>query len=58
MRMRIAFAAVMMLIAVFAVQNAAAVEAPAPAPEAASDAATFLPAAFVSVIALAFGLLF
>lgn len=54
--MRIRFAIVMMLIAVFAVQNAAAAEGPAPAP--ASDAAAIVPAAFASLVALAFGFLF
>ena len=54
--MRIRFAVVMMIIAVFAVQNAAAAEGPAPAP--ASDAAAMVPAAFASVVALLFGLLF
>ncbi|CAO2816943.1 unnamed protein product [Amaranthus hypochondriacus] len=56
MRMRAAFAVVLMLIAVFSVQNVAAVDAPAPAP--ASDATVFFPTAFASLVALAFGLLF
>ncbi|KMT15618.1 hypothetical protein BVRB_3g056100 [Beta vulgaris subsp. vulgaris] len=56
MRMRAAFAIVMMIIAIFSFQNVAAVDAPAPAPT--SDAAAFFPAALTSLIALAFGLLY
>lgn len=47
---------VVMLMAVSAVSNVAAQVAPAPAP--ASDAATFVPAAIASVIAISFGFLF
>ncbi|XP_021738282.1 arabinogalactan peptide 13-like [Chenopodium quinoa] len=56
MKMRAAFAVVLMIIAMFSVQNVAAVDAPAPAPT--SDAAAFFPATLASLIALAFGLLF
>ncbi|KAL2923247.1 Arabinogalactan protein 14 [Bienertia sinuspersici] len=56
MRTTAFFAVILLLIAVFTVQNVAAADAPAPAP--ASDAAAFFPTAVASLIALAFGLLF
>ncbi|KAK9671663.1 hypothetical protein RND81_12G046300 [Saponaria officinalis] len=56
MRMRASFAVVMMIFAAFAVHNTAAADATAPSP--ASDASVFVPTAFASIVALAFGLLF
>ncbi|XP_022747841.1 arabinogalactan peptide 13-like [Durio zibethinus] len=56
LRMRIFFAMVIVLMAVFAVQNVAAADAPAPSPT--SDATAFVPPVFASLVALAFGLLF
>lgn len=56
MKMRLFFALVVALMAVSAVQNVAAAEAPAPSPT--SDAASFVPAVFASFGALAMGLLF
>ncbi|KAK9671662.1 hypothetical protein RND81_12G046200 [Saponaria officinalis] len=56
MRLRASFAVVMMIFAAFAVHNAAAADAPAPSP--ASDAFVFVPTAFASLVALAFGFLF
>ncbi|PON47540.1 Arabinogalactan peptide [Trema orientale] len=56
MRMRLFFALVVAVMAVSAVQNVAAAEAPAPSPT--SDAASFVPAVFGSFVALAMGLLF
>ncbi|XP_058204788.1 arabinogalactan protein 13-like [Rhododendron vialii] len=56
LRMKLFVAVVMLLMAVSAVGNVAAAEAPAPSPV--SDATVFLPAAFASLAALAFGLLF
>ncbi|GKV51700.1 hypothetical protein SLEP1_g58331 [Rubroshorea leprosula] len=56
LKMRLFLAVVVVLMAVSTVQNVAASDAPAPAPT--SDATTFVPAAFASVVALAFGLLF
>ena len=55
MRMMVV-AVVMMIMAVCAVQNVAAQESPAPAP--ASDASAFVPAAFASLAAVAFGFFF
>ncbi|KAK2979146.1 hypothetical protein RJ640_029304 [Escallonia rubra] len=55
-KMNLFVAVVMMLMALSAVQNVAAAEAPAPSPT--SDAAAFVPAALASVAAIAFGLLF
>ncbi|KAF8403980.1 hypothetical protein HHK36_012090 [Tetracentron sinense] len=56
-KMRLFTAVVMMIMAVSAVQNVEAAEAPAPSPT--SDAAVlFIPTAFASLMALAFGLLF
>uniref|UniRef100_A0A7N0ZUR5 Uncharacterized protein n=1 Tax=Kalanchoe fedtschenkoi TaxID=63787 RepID=A0A7N0ZUR5_KALFE len=53
----VAATAVMMLVALSAVQNVAAVDAPAPSP--ASDASsTFVPAALASFVALAVATLF
>lgn len=54
--MKLFVAVVMLLMAVSAVGNVAAAEAPAPSPV--SDATVFLPTAFASLAALAFGLLF
>ena len=56
MRMRLFFALVVAVMAVSAVQNVAAADAPAPSPT--SDATTFVPAVFASLGALAMGLLF
>ncbi|PWA83272.1 arabinogalactan peptide 13 [Artemisia annua] len=56
MRMNLLVACIVMLMAVSAVSNVAAQEAPAPAPT--SDAATFVPTAVASIVALAFGFLF
>ncbi|KAK4378078.1 hypothetical protein RND71_004374 [Anisodus tanguticus] len=44
------------VVAMSGIQNVVAVDAPAPAP--ASDATTFVPAVFASLVALAFGLFF
>ncbi|GJX71897.1 gypsy type transposase [Tanacetum coccineum] len=54
MRMNLLVACIVMLMAVSAVSNVAAQEAPAPAPT--SDAATFVPTAVASIVAFAFGL--
>jgi uncharacterized integral membrane protein len=51
--MRVFLAIVVVLMAVSAVQNVAAAEAPAPSPT--SDATTFVPAVLASLVALAFG---
>ncbi|XP_042516842.1 arabinogalactan protein 13-like [Macadamia integrifolia] len=56
LKMRLFAAVILMVLAVSAVQNVAAAEAPAPAPT--SDAAIFVPTVFVSLAAIAFGLLF
>ncbi|XP_043692223.1 arabinogalactan protein 13-like [Telopea speciosissima] len=56
LKMRLFAAVILMVLAVSAVQNVAAAEAPAPAP--ASDAAVFVPTVFASLTALAFGFLF
>ncbi|XVF06596.1 hypothetical protein REPUB_Repub06bG0062600 [Reevesia pubescens] len=56
LRMRLFFAMVIVLMAVSAVQNVAAADAPAPSPT--SDATAFVPTVFASLVALAFGLLF
>ncbi|KAF3442225.1 hypothetical protein FNV43_RR16141 [Rhamnella rubrinervis] len=56
LKMRVLFALVVVLMAVSAVQNVAAADAPAPGPS--SDAAVFVPAVLASFAALAFGLLF
>ena len=56
MRMRLFFALVVAVMAVSAVQNVAAADAPAPSPT--SDATIFVPAVFASLGALAMGLLF
>ncbi|KAJ6858401.1 arabinogalactan protein 13-like [Populus alba x Populus x berolinensis] len=56
LKMRVFLAIMVVLMAASAVQNAAAADAPAPSPT--SDASTFVPAAFASLVALAFGLLF
>ncbi|XWS42678.1 hypothetical protein CRYUN_Cryun16bG0034700 [Craigia yunnanensis] len=57
LKMRICLAMVIVLMAVFAVQNVvAATDAPAPSPT--SDAITFVPTVFASFVALAFGFLF
>ncbi|KAJ6360135.1 hypothetical protein OIU77_004197 [Salix suchowensis] len=53
LKMRVFLAIVAVLMAVSAVQNAAAAEAPAPSPT--SDATAFAPAVFASLVALAFG---
>ncbi|XP_039043765.1 arabinogalactan protein 13-like [Hibiscus syriacus] len=50
------WAVMIVLVAMFTVQNVAAADAPAPSPT--SDSTTFVPAVFASLIALAFGLLF
>ncbi|GAB4830664.1 hypothetical protein Ancab_039265 [Ancistrocladus abbreviatus] len=50
MRMILVIDVVMMLIAVFSVQNAAAVEAPAPSPT--SDTAVFVPSAFATLFVI------
>ncbi|KAK3017434.1 hypothetical protein RJ639_007592 [Escallonia herrerae] len=55
-KMNLFVAIVVMLMAVSAVQNVAAADAPAPSPT--SDAAAFVPAVLASVAAIAFGLLF
>lgn len=54
--MRLLFAVAVMLMAVSAVQNASAADAPTPSPTA--DAAGFVPAVFASLVAIAFGLFF
>jgi hypothetical protein len=51
--MRVFLAIVVVLMAVSAVQNVAAADAPAPSPT--SDANTFVPAVLASLVALAFG---
>ncbi|XP_062113385.1 arabinogalactan protein 13-like [Humulus lupulus] len=56
MRMRLFFTLVVAMMAVSAVQNVAAADAPAPSPT--SDATAFVPAVFASLGALAMGLLF
>ncbi|KAK8589775.1 hypothetical protein V6N13_088595 [Hibiscus sabdariffa] len=56
LRMRLFFAMVVVLMAVSAIQNVSAADAPAPSPT--SDATTFVPTVFASLVALAFGLLF
>ncbi|KAG6750760.1 hypothetical protein POTOM_045272 [Populus tomentosa] len=53
LKMRVFLAIVAVLIAVSAVQNVAAADAPAPSPT--SDATTFVPAVLASLVALAFG---
>ncbi|KAJ6877310.1 arabinogalactan protein 13-like [Populus alba x Populus x berolinensis] len=53
LKMRVFLAIVAVLVAVSAVQNVAAADAPAPSPT--SDATTFLPAVLASLVALAFG---
>ncbi|KAI5566900.1 hypothetical protein POPTR_013G057500v4 [Populus trichocarpa] len=53
LKMRVFLAIVVVLMAVSAVQNVAAAEAPAPSPT--SDATTFVPAVLASLVALAFG---
>nr|GMC79462.1 arabinogalactan peptide 12 [Ipomoea batatas] len=59
MNAKVFFAAlVVALVALSAVQGAAAVDTPAPAPGPSSDAAAVVPAAFASAVALAFGFLF
>ncbi|CAK9145892.1 unnamed protein product [Ilex paraguariensis] len=56
MKMKLFVAVVMMVMAVSAVQNVAAVEAPAPSPT--SDATIYVPTIVASLSAIAFGLLF
>jgi hypothetical protein len=56
LKMRVFLAIMVVLMAVSAVQDVAAADAPAPSPT--SDATTFVPAAIASLVALAFGLLF
>lgn len=59
MKMKVVLVAVMMmLMALSAFQNVAAMEAPAQAPSPASDATTFVPAVFASVAALAVAMFF
>lgn len=53
--MNLLAALVLMLMAVSAVQSVVAADAPTPPPS--SDAALFVPTAFASLIALAFGFL-
>ncbi|CAM8897882.1 unnamed protein product [Rhodiola kirilowii] len=56
LKMKFAVAIVMVLMSISAVQNVAAVDAPAPSPT--SDATAFVPAVLASFAALAFGMLF
>ncbi|MBA0874590.1 hypothetical protein Goshw_018992 [Gossypium schwendimanii] len=56
LRMEVFWVMLVVLVAVFKVQNVAAVEAPAPSPT--SDATIFVPSALASLVALAFGLVF
>ncbi|XP_058212384.1 arabinogalactan protein 13-like [Rhododendron vialii] len=60
MKVKLFVAVVMMVVAVSAVQNVGAAPTPAhaPAPSPVSDAGVFVPTAFASLVALAFGLLF
>ncbi|OMO55284.1 hypothetical protein COLO4_36083 [Corchorus olitorius] len=58
LKMRLFFAMVIALMAVSAVQNVAASDAPAAAPGPASDATAFVPTVFGSLVALAIGLLY
>ncbi|KAM3205846.1 arabinogalactan protein 21 [Capsicum annuum] len=46
------------LVAMFEIQNAYAADEPAPAPAPTSDASVFVPTVFASLVALAFELLF
>ncbi|KAE8705150.1 Arabinogalactan peptide 12 [Hibiscus syriacus] len=55
LRTRLFFAMVVVLMAVSAIQNVAAADAPAPSPT--SDATAFVPTVVASLVALAFGLL-
>ncbi|XP_059668200.1 arabinogalactan protein 13-like [Cornus florida] len=56
LKMKLFVAAVLVLMAVSAVPNVAAAEAPAPSPT--SDATLFMPTALASLITFAFALLF
>ncbi|TYI02475.1 hypothetical protein ES332_A11G270000v1 [Gossypium tomentosum] len=56
LRMRLFLAMMVVLMAMSAVQYVAAADATAPTPT--SDATAFVPTAFASLVALAFGLLF
>ncbi|KAL6986940.1 hypothetical protein U1Q18_012701, partial [Sarracenia purpurea var. burkii] len=56
LKMKAFLAVLIASMAVSAVQNAVAAEAPAPSPVA--DASFFVPSAFASIAAIAFGLLF
>ncbi|KAI3738576.1 hypothetical protein L2E82_28613 [Cichorium intybus] len=58
MKMKLFAAVVVMLMAVSAVSNVAAQEAPAPAPGPASAASVYVPAALISLLSLSFGFLF
>ncbi|OAY44378.1 arabinogalactan protein 13-like [Manihot esculenta] len=55
LKMRVFLAIVVVVMAISAIQNVGAQEAPAPSP--ASDATVFVPTVFASLAALAFGLL-
>ncbi|XWS64855.1 hypothetical protein CRYUN_Cryun05aG0039800 [Craigia yunnanensis] len=55
LRMTLFLAMVIVLMAVSAVQNVTAADAPAPSPT--SDATAFMPTVFASLVALAFGFL-
>ncbi|KAJ6422614.1 hypothetical protein OIU84_027559 [Salix udensis] len=57
LKMRVFLAIMAALMAVSALQNVAAADAPAPSPTSGATA-TFAPAALASLAALAFGLLF
>ncbi|XP_022719964.1 arabinogalactan peptide 12-like [Durio zibethinus] len=56
LRMRLIFTVMIVLMALSALQNVAATDAPAPSPT--SDATAFVPTLVTSLLALAFGLLF
>ncbi|XP_038696837.1 arabinogalactan protein 13-like [Tripterygium wilfordii] len=56
LKMRVFMAIVVVLMVVSAIPNVAAADSPAPSPT--SDAAAIVPAAFASLAALAFGLLY
>ncbi|XP_006413205.2 arabinogalactan peptide 13 [Eutrema salsugineum] len=56
LKMKLFVAVLVAMIAFSAVQQAAAVEAPAPSPT--SDASLSIPALFATVVTLAFGFLF
>ncbi|OVA06367.1 hypothetical protein BVC80_8885g16 [Macleaya cordata] len=56
LKMRVCLAVMAMVMAASAIQNVAAADAPAPSPT--SDAASFVPAVFASLTAVAFGFFF